>query len=223
MMQFWQLINAPQNLPFMVALVIMGLLFVLEVASLLLGGVNDWIDGLLPDSLMDSAHPEVGIDAVDAGIFVRFLSWLYVGRVPLLMLMVVFLAVFGVTGYALQATVFGLFGFFVPTLLAVVGVWLVSLPVVRVCAQVLYKILPKDETTAVSENELVGRVGVVVIGTATVSESAQVKVKDIHGQVHYVMAYADGEPLSAGTAVLLVAKDGMYFKMIANPSGVMVD
>ncbi|MDK6201829.1 DUF1449 family protein, partial [Proteus mirabilis] len=58
----------------------------------------------LPDSLTETAHAEVGLDAADAGVFVRFLSWLYVGRVPVLMLMVVFLAVYGLTGYLFQTT-----------------------------------------------------------------------------------------------------------------------
>ena len=100
----WNLINAPETEIFGIAIALMVLLGVLEVISMLAGGISDWLDNLLPDSLTETAHAEVGLDAADAGVFVRFLSWLYVGRVPVLMLMVVFLAVYGLTGYLFQTT-----------------------------------------------------------------------------------------------------------------------
>lgn len=216
------LLTSPQTAPFAVALVLMFMLFVLEVVALLFGGVNDWLDGLLPDEL--NAHAELGVDA-DAGGFVRFLSWLYVGRVPVLMLLVVFLAVFGLTGFVVQSLVHSVFGVYVPSVLAVVLVWFLSLPIVRICAKGLHKILPKDETTAINHSELVGRVGVITIGTATHNQSAQVKVKDTHGQTHYVMAFADddGQALMQGESVLLVRCEGVYFWAIKNVNGVLVD
>ena len=110
----WNLINAPETEIFGIAIALMVLLGVLEVISMLAGGISDWLDNLLPDSLTETAHAEVGLDAADAGVFVRFLSWLYVGRVPVLMLMVVFLAVYGLTGYLFQTT-FGLENLFFVT------------------------------------------------------------------------------------------------------------
>lgn len=221
MNDLWQLISSPQTLIFGIAIMLMLLLFVLELLALLLGGANDWVDGLLPDSLTE-AHSEVGISH-DAGIAIRFLSWLYVGKVPLLMLLVVFLTVFGLLGFVLQGVIFGLLGFYLPSWLATVIVWFLSLPVVRACASILYKILPKDETSAIHLHELIGRTGVVVIGTATKDKSAQVRVKDTHGQNHYVMAFADSEPLTQGTTVLLISQTGNDFVVIANPSGALVD
>lgn len=224
MNELWQLINSPQTFIFGIAIMLMALLFVLEVLSLLLGGINDWVDGFLPDALTEGAQLEAGVNALDAGGFVRFLSWLYVGRVPLLMLIVLFLAVFGLVGYGLQLLAQGVLGVYLPMWLAAVLAWLASLPLLRVCAALLYKILPKDETTAISEAQLVGRVGEIVIGQATHDKSAQVKVKDVHGQTHYVMAFADGDaPLTQGEKVLLVVKEGMYFRAIKNISDVLVD
>ena len=98
----WNLINAPETEIFGIAIALMVLLGVFEIISMLAGGISDWLDNLLPDSLTETAHAEVGLDVADAGIFVRFLSWLYVGRIPVLMLMVVFLAVYGLTGYLFQ-------------------------------------------------------------------------------------------------------------------------
>ncbi|STZ09161.1 Inner membrane protein yqiJ [Moraxella caprae] len=218
------LIFAPQNFIFGVAITLMFLLFILEIVALMIGGANDWVDGFLPDSLTE-AHAEIGIDSpnVDTGVFIRFLSWLYVGKIPLLMLMVVFLAIFGLTGFIFQSVVYSLLGFYLPKIIAVIVVWFLSLPIVRLFAKGLYKILPKDETTAINQSELVGRIGTVVIGKATKNTLAQIKVKDTHGQTHYVMAYADDEDLIQGETVLLVLQKEMYFVAIKNMNEVLVD
>ena len=220
----WNLINAPETEIFGIAIALMILLGVLEVISMLAGGISDWLDNLLPDSLTETAHAEVGLDVADAGIFVRFLSWLYVGRIPVLMLMVVFLAVYGLTGYLFQTAFATVFGSYLNGTLAAVIVWFLSLPLVRVTASGLYKIMPKDETTAVSQESLIGRVGTVVLGEARVGNAAQVRVKDAYGQQHYVMVEPDSEDvLKQGDAVLLVSLDGNAFKAILNPSGSLVD
>ena len=219
----WNLITAPENQIFGIALALMLLLGVLEVLSMLLGGASEWLDNLLPDSLADSAHAEVGLDAAD-GVVVRFLSWLYVGKVPVLMLLVVFLAVYGLAGYVFQTAFAAVFGAYLNGTPAAVAVWFLSLPLVRATAGGLYKILPKDETSAVSQDTLIGRVGVIVIGQARSGSPAQVRVKDGFGQTHYVMAEPDGEGvLKQGEAVLLVSLEGNTFKAILNPSGSLVD
>ena len=88
----------------------------------------------------------------------------------------------------------------------------------------MYKIMPKDETTAVSQESLIGRIGTVVLGEARAGSAAQVRVKDVYGQQHYVMAEPDSdEVLKQGDAVLLVSLEGNTFKAILNPSGSLVD
>lgn len=220
-MQFLHLINTPQTTPFTIALVLMLLFFIIEVIALLFGGVNDWVDTLLPESL--NPHAEVSIDINHTGLFIHFLSWLYVGRIPLLMLIVLFLTIFGLLGFVLQTSLFRIIGFYLPVTLAVIMTWLLSLPLLRWSAMLLYKILPKDETTAINQSELVGRIGTVVIGKATKDTPAQIKVKDTHGQMHYVMAYADDDDLTQGETVLLVAQKEMYFVAIRNVNEVLVD
>lgn len=219
----WSLLLAPENTVFGVALMLMLLVGVLETVSLLAGGLTDWVDGLLPDSL--TADAEWALDAAEAGATVRFLSWLYVGRVPLLMWIVVFLAVFSACGYVLQAAVSAAAGGYLNAYLAVPSAWLLSLPVVRAAAGGLYRVLPKDETTAVAQESLVGRVGVVVLGEARRGSPAQVRVRDGFGQQHYVMAAPDedGVVLKQGETVLLVACSGNTFAAIPNPSGSLVD
>ncbi|WP_109078329.1 YqiJ family protein [Aggregatibacter kilianii] len=220
----WELITAPQNEIFGIAIMLMLLLGILEIISFMLGGINDWVDGFLPDSLTETAHAEIGLDTADAGIFIRFLSWLYVGKLPLLMLLVIFLAIFGLFGYSLQYTWHNLSGFYLHGCFAAVIVWFVSLPLVRVTAAGVYKIFPKDETTAVEQDTLVGCVGVIVLGTAKPGSPAQARVKDGYGQQHYVMVEPDDEnALTQGETVLLISLHNNLFKAIKNPNGNLVD
>ena len=126
--------------------------------------------------------------------------------------------------FLFQTTFAAVFGSYLNGWLAAVAVWFLSLPLVRLTAGGLYKIMPKDETTAVSQESLIGRIGTVVLGEARVGSAAQVRVKDVYGQQHYVMAEPDSdEVLKQGDAVLLVSLEGNTFKAILNPSGSLVD
>lgn len=209
----WTLLTQPENISFSVALMIMLMLGLLEIINLLIGGVSDWLDQLLPESLLEnSAHLE--LDA--SGAFVSFLAWLYVGRVPVLMWLVVFLAVFGITGLVLQHLWFGFAGQYFDVWLASGVVFILSLPLVRVASQGLYQILPKDETTAIHSDSLVGLSAEMILGDAKTGYPAQAKLKDQFGQVHYVMVEPDqDEILKQGSYVLLVSKDGTTFKAIS--------
>lgn len=210
-----ELIGRQEMFFFLVALMLTVLFFILEMVSLIVGGTNEWTNALLPDG--------VGLDAPNAGVVVGFLNWLYVGRVPLLMVLIIFWTVFGVLGLILQNALYLLIGQLLPSLVAVPAVLMLSLPVVRFFTKWLYKVLPKDETSAVYSDELIGRVGTIVIGTATCDKSAQAKVKDLHGQTHYVMVVSDDEPLTQGQSVLLIAKNLALFTAIKNPNATLTD
>ena len=87
------------------------------------------------------------------------------------------------------------------------------------------KVMPKDETSAVSHNSFIGRVATVVIGTAKQGEPAQAKLLDQFGRTHYVMVEPDiqGEELTAPTAVLLVSLEGSVFRGIRNTTDALVN
>ncbi len=82
-------------------------------------------------------------------------------------------------------------GFYLNGFFVAAAAWFASLPVVWVVGGRLYKIMPKDETTAVEQKSLAGRVGVVVLGEAQRGSQAEVRVKDGFGQQHYAMAEPD--------------------------------
>ena len=219
----WELITAPQNSIFGIAIMLMLLLGILELASFMLGGINEWVDDFLPDSLTDT-QAEIGLNYADSGLVIRFLSWLYVGKLPILMLVVIFLAIFGLLGYSLQYALYQFSGFYLPGCVAAVIVWFASLPLVRMAAAGVYHIFPKDETTAVTQASLVGCVGVVILGTAKRGSPAQARVKDSYGQQHYVMVEPDDDnALMQGETVLLISLQDNLFKAIKNPNGNLVD
>ena len=53
----WNLINAPETEIFGIAIALMVLLGVFEIISMLAGGISDWLDNLLPDSLTELRTP----------------------------------------------------------------------------------------------------------------------------------------------------------------------
>ena len=205
---------AEQSWPFAVALIVMVALAVLEGASLLIGG-----SGL--SGLVDHAF-DLDADAnLDAGIHGPggLLGWLHLGRVPLLMLLILFLTAFGIAGLLIQILARGVFGGFLPAGLASVGAFLAAVPAVRVGGFVLEKVLPKDESSSVSLDALIGRIGVIVIGRARAGVAAEARVRDEHGRSHYVMVEPDQEDsvFEAGTEILLVKRLGAKYRAIRNP------
>ena len=186
----WQLMLASENLAFSIALTLMLMIAVLEgVAALFGAGVSSALDGLLPDSDM-SAHAEVGQIDTDTALS-RFLGWLRIGEVPLLMLLVVFLLSFGLSGLLMQAAVQSWAGTLLSGWLAVPLAFAISMPCVRLLGGVLQVVLPKDETSAVTEDSLLGRIAVITLGVARAVYPAEAKVKDQHGYMNYVQVEPD--------------------------------
>jgi len=100
--------------------------------------------------------------------------------------------------------------------LVVPPVLLLTLPLLRISLAGLGKVMPKDETTAVSEDSLIGRVAVVTLGVARVGAAAEAKVKDQHGYSHYLLVEPDLPEIefSQGQAVLLVSRQSAVYKAI---------
>jgi len=174
----------------------------------------------------DVGHAELDhVAPGSASALSRLLGWLCVGKVPVLILLVAFLTVFGLAGLALQTIVHGVTGAMLPGSLASIPALIVAVPSVRVIGTGLSKLIPKDETAAVKADSFVGRVARITLGEATKGQAAEAKLKDAHGQTHYVMVEPDGEEevFEAGTQVLLIKKNGPRFLAIRNTNPALVD
>ena len=184
---------APENLPFAVALVLMLMIGLVEAIGLGAGAV----------------HLDAHADA-DGG---DLLGWLGVGEVPLLMLLVTFLALLGLIGLTLQQFVAALMGAPLSPWLAAPIAFVATLPLLGMSARGLARIMPADETTAVALDSLVGKRATVTVGAARRGSPAQARVRDAYGQSHYVMIEPndDRQSVAAGETVLLVRREGEIF------------
>ncbi len=196
---------AQETWPFGAALLLMLALFIIEGAGLLFSvSPSSWLDGLALDTP----------DGVEGS-----LGWLHLGKVPFLILLGIFLAGFAMSGYAIQSFSQTLIGHLLPAWLVALPSMLAGLSLVSGLGALIARIMPSDETSAVSELSLIGRAGIVTQGNARQGMAAQAKVRDIHGRAHYVMVEPDmeGHTFDEGTTVLLVKKNGAKYLGIKNP------
>lgn len=190
-------LGASENVAFVTAIVLMLLIGLAQLV-----GLGDHAGGEM--------HPDFHADG-------DLLSWLGVGRLPLLMLIVVFLTLFGVGGLILQQAMFDVTGAPLDAWIAVPAVALGSLPLTGLAARGLARILPRDHTTAVPLEALIGKSAQVITGRATLGSPARARAEDHHGQAHYVMVEPDrsGAVFEEGEQVLLVRREGDLFRAIS--------
>ncbi len=211
-----ELLTSGNNAPFTVALLVMFAIAIAEGAAMVLGaGLSETLDAMLPDIDL-----EVDLDATGSSVFTRLLGWLHVGKVPILMILIVFLTAFGLIGLVMQSMVKGVTGFYLPAWFASAPALFLALPVVRVGAGALGAIMPNDETEAVSSNTFIGRTAVITLGEAKAGSPAEAKVIDEHGYSHYIMVEPDSEGVSfkQGSSVLLTENLGAVFRGIVSDS-----
>ena len=202
----------PHNLPFAIA---MGLMVLLALVQVL--GLGDW--GVDADLDVD---PDIGADAdasLQPGMVEGLLTLLGMGRVPLTIWLALFLLMFAGIGLSVQELATSLTGAPLYSWLAALIAGAAAVPVTGVLARPLGAILPKDHTTAVSTQSLIGRRATITDGVARAGSPARARVRDVHGQAHYVMVepHEQSSELHSGDEVLLVRreKDQFYATALA--------
>ncbi|MEA2908216.1 MAG: hypothetical protein QOJ15_297 [Bradyrhizobium sp.] len=193
---------APEVRPFAVASAIMVVLGGLELLTTLVGLS---ISELIGHDVAVDADSHTGI----GGLFL----WINAGRVPLL------LGVFSIEGFLLQGIAHAV-GTALPAAIAALAAAAGSIPVIRVASRGLARIIPRDETYAVSDADFVGKVAVVAIGPLDQGLPGRVRLKDVFGNWHTVSARAspDSQALPVGASVLLVDRDVRSFIAISAPA-----
>lgn len=195
----------PYNMPFAAALVLMLLLAILQ--GLGLGDALGDADADF-DADLDS---EMG--GKSAGLAGGAASLLGLGKVPLMAWLAVYLFIFAGAGVGIQAMAQSLLGAPFERWLAALITAGLALPVTAVLVRPLGTILPKDRTTAISIETLLGREAVITDGTARVASPARAKVIDQHGQSHFVMVEPEdaAHAFATGEQVILLRKEGRKF------------
>lgn len=191
-------LSSPAYLPFSIAAAVLLLLALLEVLVLALGiTVSEGLDELFADGDASAGLPGLSL-----------LSWLGFGKAPFLVVLVVILAAFSISGMVVQTLAIELLGLAVWTPLAVLIALAVTLPTASWLVQRLAKLIPSDETSGISRQDLVGQTGVMSQGVATQKNTAEAKVVGPKGLSRWIRVRAErGETLSPGDPVRVVAKD----------------
>lgn len=196
------------NAPFLVALLLLLTIGVLEMLAVLLGAS---LSGHI-DAAVDS-HPDI---TLGENIFAHSLSWLHIGRLPFLVILVLFLGGFSLSGLVLQ----WLAGGGLPVWLATIAALIIGVFCVRWCGRGIARYLPRDESNAVSTDSFVGRMAIMTGATATAGSPAEARLADQHGRNHYILIEPDeaGVSFTRGEKVLVTARiSGSRFSGSTNP------
>jgi hypothetical protein len=199
---------APDVRPFAIAAAIMVTLGVIELLTTLVGF-----------SFGELVGKDVALEGDSHNILGGAFLWLNSGRLPLLILLVLALGVFSIEGFLLQGIAHAV-GTSVPVSIASLAAVAGSIPVIRTASRSIARIIPRDETYAVSDADFVGKVAVVAIGPLDQGLPGRVRLKDVFGNWHSVPARADASSaaLPVGASVLLVDRDAKSFIAISAPA-----
>lgn len=203
-------------LPYTVALGIMGGLFVLEMFAALVGFHP--VDSFLPEFDMDfsdAGAEGAGLEMHGLGLG-AILGWFHFGRVPALLILSLFLAGFGTVGVMLQLFSQRLMGSYQPFLISLPIAILSAILAARYGGLVLSKIMPRDESNAVSRSQFVGQVATVVHGTADHNRKAEARLIDAHGISHYFLVEpaSDQTAIEQGEEVLIVSAEEAHYVVV---------
>ncbi|MDI4236916.1 OB-fold-containig protein [Bradyrhizobium sp. 31Argb] len=198
---------APDVRPFAVAAAIMVALGGIELLTTMIGF-----------SISEFFGKDFSVDAENNGLNGLFL-WINAGRLPLLILIILALGIFAIGGFLIQGLAHSV-GTALPVSIVALAAAAASVPLIRTTSRGLARIIPRDETYAVSDSDFVGKVATVTVGPLDQGLPGRVRLKDVFGNWHTVSARAasDSEALPVGAAVLLVDRDAKSFIAIAAPA-----
>ncbi len=203
-----ELFLASDNMSFSIALVLMLIIGVIELVSA--GAASGVLDAMFPDIDMD-----IDFDAADADLdteveipaLSKLLGWIKPGKIPMLIYMIIFLTVYSLTGFIGQSIIKGIIRFYLPWFFAVPAAFFVAIFISRLISLAASHIVIKDESSAVSSKNFIGKIATVMIGTAKVGCPAEASLKDKHGQSHYIMVEPDEDAqFPKDSRVLIVSK-----------------
>lgn len=194
---------SPPLQPFSIAAAVLLALLLIEIVGL--------ISGMAFSDLAEStAAGEVAENA---------LSWLNLGRVPLLVLLIILLGLFAAGGMVLQAVAEKTIGL-LPPLAASLLAGAFALLATRATSRAVARILPREESYVLTDQDLIGRVGTVTVGPLDARAVGKISVTDAHGNRHFPRARpatAD-EVIETGAKVLIVDLAGREYRVIRAPA-----
>ena len=208
---------AAATAPFAVAIGLTLAIALIEMLGLLFGmQPSAAIDSALPDFDVDMDVADVDVGHLELSPLSQTLTWLSFGRVPALVVLLLLSASFGLTGFVEQEFLRLSFGF-------TLNPWIASIPAAigavfatRHGGRLLGRIMPKEETDAVSTTAFVGRIATVFRGQASAGRPAEAKLSDIHGKTHYLLVEPEEaeQVFAEGSEVVIIRQEGSVYRAI---------
>jgi hypothetical protein len=156
----------------------------------------------------------------ESGFSQRIMSILGIDQVPIIMLLGVFMFIWGACGMGMNQFFAGIGKYpLVYIWPSMVITFFVSCTITRIMAAVMGRILPSDETFGVTRRELVGLVGKTVFSIS--AKGGTIDIKDKYGTVHRAQAKIGEEEsdIPSGSEVLVLDYDDSDHKFIVKGGG----
>ena len=146
----------------------------------------------------------------------NILDLMGIRRLPLTVWLALFSAGFAGTGMAFQVLLHSVTGAMLPGNIAALLALVPGIAIARGLSGWISRLIPRDETAAISERSLGRRRGVVTVGTARRDQPAQVRITDHYGNNHYAMIepFTDTDEIDQGTEVLVLRTRGGQLRLV---------
>ncbi|MBB1323315.1 MULTISPECIES: YqiJ family protein [Shewanella] len=201
-------LSAHGNVPFSIALVIVIMLGTFELIAMI-AGLS--IFSALDNSLSVDIDTDVDMDAETSITgMTGLLGWLCLDRLPLLIWLVLILSSFAIAGYVINFTSLQISAALLPQLITVPIAFIITLISSHFLGNAVANILPKNETSAISVDSLVGCVATITQGRAVKGMPTEAVARDEFQQKHYVLVEPErlGIEFVRGAEVVLLARKG---------------
>lgn len=193
------------NLPFTLSLSFVLILGIFEALSLcvgysIVGALDDWA----PTDI------DINTDTDSASGLTGVAGWLCLNRLPLLIWFVLALISFAIAGYTANYITLSLYRELLPQSASLPIALLVTILSCHYLGAWVARLLPKNESSAVAIDGLLGSIGTVTIGCAIKGNPSEAMVKDQYQQKHYVLVEPEssGVEFNSGTQVVLIKREG---------------
>lgn len=201
--------SAPENVLFAIALGLFVIICIWVTLATLLGfGFATPLDDFIPDFDLDLK--------ADVTFTASVLSWLNLGRLPLIVSLLIWLFIFAFLGFNIQELFLGLGLGRLPGFIAAPIAFVLSLYPLKWGNYLMAKIIPRDETAAISGDSHIGLVALITLGEAKGMKPAEARVKGIDGKTYHILVVPDNEDESflQGSEALIVGRKGAYYSVI---------
>lgn len=198
----------PLNNAFSISFCIVIFICLLELCGQLIGlSVGQVLDNTI------DIDAEINVDGTNSiTTSADILSWLNLRKLPLLIWLVILLTAFSLVGYTSNYIYWNITSGYLPAVISLPLSLVLGLLTCNRLGGKLAKLMPKEESSAISKESFSGHLAKITIGTASQGQPAEAVFTDEHGQKHYVLVQPiEDEQINQGEQVVLVsAKDSQW-------------